>query len=190
MSKNKKRAKVYRYYHRKRKKKVGWRTYLSSKLVEICIVFLVLLLLMFGFSFYRKLSRPEASEFGASGKEQKKLIFARAQILNVCQKSEGFLEEDVAQKVAERLKRMKVDNIVYQIVEIGKLKDSSPKESLILDRLGDQKRQTPSEVAFLTAEALGIRPRNVIYKKLKDNYQEISLTIVIGQDWKILLPST
>jgi len=85
---------------------------------------------------------------------------------------------------------MKVDNIVYQIVEIGNLKDSSPKESLILDRLGDQKRQTPSEVAFLTAEALGIRPRNVIFKKLKDNYQGISLTIVIGQDWKILLPST
>jgi len=159
------------------------RAYLSCKLLEISIVFLSLLLLIYAFSFYRKLSQPEA-------KEQKNLIFTRTQILNGCQRCEGSMGEDVAQKVAQRLKKMKVDNIVYQIVEIGKLEDSALRESLILDRSGDQKKQTPSEVALLTAEALGISQRNVIYKKLESNYRGISLTIVIGDDWEILLSST
>ena len=96
----------------------------------------------------------------------------------------------MAQRLAQRLKRLKVNDIVYQIVEIGKLEDSVIRESLILDRLGDQKKGLPSEVALLTAEALGIRQRNVICKKLENNYQGISLTIVIGDDWEILLPST
>jgi len=192
MFKKDKRRKTYRYYRRKRRKKVGLRAYLGSRLVEISIVFLTLLLLMYAFSFYRKLSQPEA-------KEQKKLIFARTQILNGCQKSTGVnhtvhtagsIGEDVAQRLAQRLKRLKVNDIVYQIVEIGKLEDSVIRESLILDRLGDQKKGLPSEVALLTAEALGIRQRNVICKKLENNYQGISLTIVIGDDWEILLPST
>lgn len=150
------------------------RTYLSSKLLEISIVFLSVLLGLFVFSFCKKLSQPEA-------KEQGSLVLARTQILNGCQKG------DVAQKVAERLNRIKVNNVRYQITEIKKLKDSAPKESLILDRLGDQKKGGPSEVALLTAEALGIDSQNVIYKKLDDNYREISLTIVIGTDGEILL---
>jgi hypothetical protein len=192
MFKKNKRRKTHRYYRRKRTKKVGLRAYLGSKLLEIFIVFLTLFILMYAFSFYKKLSQPEA-------KEQRKLIFARTQILSGCQKSTdvnhtahiaGSIGEGVAQRVAERLKGLKVNNIVYQIVEIGKLKDSIIRESLILDRLGDQKKGLPSEVALLTAEALGIPQRNVIYKRLEDNYQWISLTIVIGDDWKILLPST
>jgi len=175
MFKKDKRRKTYRYYRRKRRKKVGLKAYLGSKLLEISIVFITLFILMYAFSFYKRLNQPEA-------KEQKNLIFARTQILNGCQ------NEGVAQRVAERLKRMKVNNIVYQIVEIGDLEDSAFKESLILDRLGDQKRGAPSEVAILTAEALGIRQQNVIYKKLENNYRGISLSIVIGDDWEILLP--
>ncbi|MCK4404306.1 MAG: hypothetical protein KAW02_04380 [candidate division Zixibacteria bacterium] len=192
MFKKDKRRKTYRYYRRKRRKKVGLRAYLGSKLLEISIVFLTLLILMYTFSFYKKLNQPEA-------KEQKNLVFVRTQILNGCQKSAGVnhtvhtsgsIGENVAQRLAERLKRLKVNNIMYQIVEIGKLEDSVIRESLILDRLGGQKKGAPSEVALLTAEALGIRQRNVICKKLENNYQGISLTIVIGDDWKILLPST
>ncbi len=156
---------------------------MGSKLVEFSIVFLTLFLLIYAFSFYRKLSQAEA-------KEQKDLVFVRTQILNGCQKTAESVGESVAQRVAERLKRMQVNDIVYQIVEIGELEGFTPKESLILDRLGDQKTGTPSEVALLTAEALGIHQRNVICKKLENNYQAISLTIVIGDDGEILLPST
>jgi len=172
---------------------------LGSKLLEISIVFLTLLILMYTFSFYKKLNQPEASEFGSCGKEQKNLVFARTQILNGCQRSAGVnhtvhtaksMGGGVAQRLAERLKRLRVNNIVYQIVEIEKLEDSVIRESLILDRLGDQKKGAPSEVALLTAEALGIPQRNVICKKLENNYQGISLTIVIGDDWEILLPLT
>ncbi len=138
-------------------------------------------LLIYAFSFYKRLSQPEA-------KEGKNLILARIQILDGCQGCTKSMDKDVTQKVAEKLKRLKVNNIVYQIMEIGELKDSVFKESLILDRLGNPQKQTPSEVAFLTAEALGIREENVIYKRLKDNYQGIWLTIVIGEDWKTFWP--
>jgi hypothetical protein len=176
MSKKKKRRKVYRYYRRKRPRKPGVRTYLVSKFLEISIVFLVILLLIYAFSFYKKLSQPQA-------KEQEGLVLARTQILNGCPRG------DVAERVAEKLKSMKVDNIVYQITEIEKLEDSAPKESLILDRSGDQESEVPSEVALVTAEALGILQRNVLRKTLKNNYQGISLTIVIGDDAEMLLPS-
>lgn len=176
MSKKSKRRKVYRYYRRKRPRRPGLGTYLSSKLLEICIVLLAVVLLVYAFSFYRKLSQTEA-------KEQENLVFARAQILNACGK------KGLAHKVAQRLKRMKVGNIVYQITEVEKLEDSAPEESLILDRLGDEENETPSEVALLTAGALGIRERNVIYKRLEDNDRGIWLTIVIGGDGEKLLAS-
>jgi hypothetical protein len=181
MFKKDKRRKTYRYYRRKRRKKVGLRAYLGSKLVEISILFLTLLVLIYAFSFYKRLNQSEA-------KEQRNLVFVGTQILNGCQKSTGSVGKGVSQRVAERLKGMKVNNIMYQIVEIGDLEDPAFKESLILDRLGDQKKGAPSEVAILTAEALGIRHQNVIYKKLENNYRGISLSIVIGDDWEILLP--
>jgi hypothetical protein len=176
MSKKKKRRKVYRYYRRKIPKKVTWRTYLGSRLLEITIAFAAILLLLYVFSLYKKLSQPEA-------KEQKELVFARTQILD------GFQREGAAEKVAERLKGMRERNVVYQIVEIGKLRDSAPRESMILDRLGCLKKGGPSETALLAAEALGIGRGRVICKKLENNYRAISLTIVIGDDWEKLLPS-
>lgn len=111
------------------------------------------------------------------------MVLARTQILNACE------NQGLADKVAHRLERMKVDNIVYEIMEIEKLKDSIPEESLILDRMGGEEDQGPSQVALLTAEALGIPQRNVICKRLEDNYRGIWMTIVIGGDGKMLLGS-
>jgi hypothetical protein len=176
MAKKKKRRKVYRYYRRKRPKKVTWRTYLGSRLLEITIAFTAILLLLYVFSLYKRLSQPEA-------KVRKELVFARTQILD------GHQREGAADKVAERLRGMRVHNVVYQIVEIGELKDSAPRESLVLDRLGCQERGAPSEVALGAADALGIDRGRVICKKLEDNYRAISLTIVIGDDWEKLLPA-
>jgi hypothetical protein len=177
MSKKKKRRKVYRYYRRKRPKKVSWRTYLGSRLLEITIAFAAILLLLYAFSLYKRWGQPEA-------KKQKELVFARTQILD------GFQKEGVAEKVAEKLEGLRVHNVVYQIVEIGKLDDSAPRESLILDRLGCNEKGAPSETALLAAEALGIGRRRVICRKLENNYHAISLTIVIGDDWEKLLPAS
>jgi len=112
------------------------------------------------------------------------LVFTRTQILNASH------QDNAVKVVMERLKGMKTNNIAHQIVEVNDLKDSGPKESMILDRMGDQEKKTPSQIAILTAEALGIQTRNVIFKELEDNYQGISLTIVIGDDWKTLFPGT
>jgi hypothetical protein len=183
MFKKKKRKKEHRYYRGKRRKKGSFWSKLASKFLWIMIIFLTGLLAVYAFSFYHKLSQPEA-------KEQRKPTLARVQILNGCSKPGGM---DLAQKMAKRLEQLKVDNIVYEIVAVEKselesmgLEDSEVKESMILDRMGNENNDSPSEVALLTAKALGVSPQNVIYKRLKNNYQEVSLTILIGNDYKIL----
>jgi hypothetical protein len=177
MSRETKRKKNFRYYRRKRLKKTSLRKYLSSKLVEFSIVLLVILLSVYAFSFLKKRHQPEV-------KQQGDLVFTRTQILNASH------QDNAVKAVMERLKGMKTNSIAHQIVEVNDLKASGPKESMILDRMGDQEKKTPSQVAILTAEALGIHTRNVIFKELEDNYQGISLTIVIGDDWKTLFPGT
>jgi len=155
---------------------VTWRTYLGSRLLEITIALAAILLLLYVFSLYKRLSQPEA-------KEQKEVVFARTQIL------EGYGRKGAADKVAENLKEMRVHNAIYQIVEIGDLKDSTPRESLVLDRLGCQETGEPSEIALAAADALGIDRGRVICERLENNYRAISLTIVIGDDWDKLGPA-
>jgi hypothetical protein len=195
MFKKDRRRKSYRFYRRGKRKKFGFWARLGSKFLWVSIVFLTILILIYAFSFYQKLSQPEA-------KEQKNPVLVRVQILNGCSNSAVPRGEDVALKLAKRLEQLsagsigKVNNMVYEIVEIEKcdfgsigVEDSLAKESLILDRLGDEKNSSPSEVALLTAQALGISRQNVITKKLKNNYQDVSLTIWIGDDYKILFPA-
>jgi hypothetical protein len=186
MFKKDKRRKSYRYYRKGKRKKLGFWAKLGSKFLWICIIFLTILLLVFVFSFYQKLNQPQA-------REQKETTLVRVQILNGCSKPG---RDDLAQKLARRLEQIKAHNVVYEIVEMGNcdfgsigVDDSLAKESLILDRMGDEKRSLPSEVALATATALGINPQNVIYKKLNNNYQDIALTILIGNDYRSLSPA-
>jgi hypothetical protein len=173
MSKATKRKKNYRYYRRRRLKKTSLRKYLGSKLVSFSIILLSLLLAVYAVSLLKELRRPTM-------KQHEDLVFARTQILNASHK------QNLVKLVTDRLQKMRTSNVAHQIVEVGELEAFGGGESMILDRLGDKGDKTPSQVALLTAEALGIPARNVVYKELKDNYQGISLTIVIGSDWEAL----
>jgi len=183
MFKKGKRRKTYRYYRRRRERKPSLRTFLTSKFLETSIFLLTLFLLLYAFSFYLKQSQPRAEQ-------REGLILVRTQILNGIRTPAGSEEKDLAQKLAKRLKRLRVNNLVYEVVEIGKLVEFEPKESLILDRKGDKRRGCPSELALLTAKALGISSQNVICKELDNNYRDIALTIVIGTDYRIFFPPT
>lgn len=178
MSKATKRKKSYRYYRRRRLKKTSLKKYLGSKLIEIFLVLAAIFVAIYAFSLFKKLHQPTV-------KQQEDLVFARTQILNASLNS-----EDAVKVVLERLKEMKANNIAHHIVEIGNLEAFSGKESMILDRTGDKGRKKPSQVALLTAQVLGIPAENVVFKELEDNYQGISLTIVIGSDWGVLLSGT
>ena len=148
--------------------------------MEISIIFLALLLLVYAFSFFKKISQSEPAQKPAQTKE---LIFVRTQILNGCKR------EGMAERLAERLKGLKVDNIIYDVIETGNFEYSKADTTIkgfILDRAGDEGKANPSEIALQTAQALGISKENVISKKLENNYQEIELTIVIGNDYQRL----
>jgi hypothetical protein len=168
--KNKKR-KTSRFYKRKGKKEK------SSKFLEISIILLTLLLLIYGFSFFKKISQSETTPIPTQNKE---LIFVRTQILN------GSQKEGLAQKLADRLRDLRVDNIIYDVIQTGNFENLKPEQSFILDRAGDEEKADPSQIALLTAQALGMDKENVLCKKLENNYQEIALTIVIGNDYQRL----
>jgi hypothetical protein len=178
MSKATKRKKSYRYYRRRRLKRTSLISYLGFRLMELSIVLVAIFVAIYAFSFLKKIRQPTV-------KRQEDLIFARTQILKAS--PDG---DDALGAVMEKLKEMKANNIAHQIVEIGDLEAFGNGESMILDRMGGTGKKGPSRVALLTAEALGIPARNVVCKELKDNYKGISLTIVIGSDWGVLLSGT
>jgi hypothetical protein len=166
MFRKNRKSKAHRFYRRGKQKR-------SSKLLEASIIFLTILFLIYAFSFFKKVSQSEATPKPTQSKE---LIFVRTQILN------GSQKEGLAQQLGDRLKQLKVDNITYDVIQTGNIEYLKPKQSFILDRTGDEGKGNPSQVALLTAQALGIDKENVLCKKLEDNYQEIELTIVIGSD--------
>lgn len=73
-------------------------------------------------------------------------------------------------------------NITYDVIQVGNFESSETEQSLILDRTVKEKDGKPSQIALLTAQALGIDKENVLCKELRNNYQEIALTIVMGKD--------
>jgi hypothetical protein len=166
MLRKSKKRKVHRFYRKRKKRK-------SSKVLEASIILVAFLILIYGFSFFKKVSQSEETP-GSSQDEE--LVFVRTQILNGCQK------EGLAQRWSEGLRGLRVSNIVYDVIEIGNFEHSKTEQSFILDRTAREKEASPSKMAFLTARALGIDKENVLCKELKDNYQEIELTIVIGGD--------
>jgi hypothetical protein len=189
--KNKRRT--HRYYRRSRRIRVNFWTKIGSKLLWFTIAFLTILLLIYAFSFYKKLSQPEASEFGSPADDPGKLFSARVQILNGCTTSK---DPELAQKMARKLELFKTSRIRYEVVDVEKcdfasagLEDSLANESMIIDRTEAGKDGSPSEIAFLTARGLGIKPVNVICRKLKDNYEDVTLTVLIGNDYRTLLSS-
>ena len=170
MFRKSKKRKVHRFYKKKKKQK-------SSKLLEISIVLVTVLILIYGFSFFKKISKCEATLRSTQGEE---LVFVRTQILN------GSQKEGLAQGLADRLRELRVGNIIYDVIQVGNFEYSKAEQSFILDRTADEEETSPSEIALLTARALGIGKENVLGKELKNNYQEITLTIVIGKDYQRL----
>jgi hypothetical protein len=174
MSKITKRRKNYRYYRRRRLKKTGLWKSLISKLISFSIFLLTLVLVAYGLSLFNRLHRSKI-------KPQEELVFSRTQILNASHRDEAV------RMVTERLSRMRAQNVAHQIVDVGELASFQGGESMILDRSAAGGGEKPSRLALLTAQALGIPAQNVVCKQLKDNYQAISLTVVIGSDWRTLV---
>ncbi len=141
--------------------------------MEASIILVAFLILIFGFSSFKKISQSEET---SAPNQDEDLVFVRTQILNGCQKG------GLARHLAEGLARLRVSNVFYDVIEIGNFEYSEAHQSFILDRSTDCKEAGPSKIALLTAQALGIDKENVLCKELKDNYQEIELTVVIGRD--------
>jgi len=132
--------------------------------VDLGIAFLGLLIILFVLSSAKRLTQTQAE-----GSLRTNPL--RVQVLNSSGKriSPGF---------AQFLEKKKFSPYYLVIVEQKDLPDSLVKESLLLDRMGEEK------TALLIGEKIGLKKKNILTRQLENNYLNIGYTLILGQDYQ------
>lgn len=132
--------------------------------MDLGIAFLGLLIILFVLSSAKRLTQTQAEG-------SLRTIPLRVQVLNSSGKriSPGF-----AQFLEEKI----FSPYYLVIVEQKDLPDSLVKESLLLDRMGEEK------AALLIGEKIGLKKKNILTQQLENNYLNIGYTLILGQDYQ------
>lgn len=160
MFRRKKTAKNYRFYRKKSKRKR------SLKFLDLGIAFLGLLTLLFVLSSVRRLTQTQAEG-------SLRTTPLRVQVLNA---SGSKLDPELT----KLLNAINIGTYYLLVVEQKDLSDSLYKETLLLDRKGEKR------IAKQLGEKLGLKRENIRSQKLENNYLDISLTLILGQDYQKL----
>ena len=136
---------------------------------EFFIIFLSLVVVIYGFSFVKRLTQNKAEGMP-------KLATLRVQVLNGC----GI--NKAAARVAEKLREYNLssENLIFDVIDQRNFKDSLVTQTLIVDRVGNPK------IAEQVADLLGIDRSNIIMDILKDNYLDLNLSLILGKDYQKL----
>ena len=160
MSRKKKTRKFYR------KGKSQRRT--GSKFLNLFILVLGLVVLVYTFSFVKRLTQTEA--IGST-----EPILIKLEVFNGC----GV--PGVAQKVQDFLLTQEFEGINFDVINVGNYKDQQVAETLIWDRVGNM------NTAWKAAQLLGIKKGNVSYNFLKKNYLDVEISLILGKDYQKIL---
>jgi hypothetical protein len=158
MFKRKGADKRYRFYRKRSKTKQG------GRFVDLGIAFLGLLIILFVLSSAKRLTQTQAEG-------SLRTIPLRVQVLN----SSG---KRISPDFSQFLEKKKISPYYLVIVEQKDLPDSLVKESLLLDRMGEEK------AALLIGEKIGLKKKNILTRQLENNYLNISYTLILGQDYQ------
>jgi len=159
MFKRKGADKRYRFYRRRSRAKP------RGRFLDLGIAFLGLLTILFVLSSARRLTQTQAE-----GSLRTSPL--RVQVLNSSGK-----KLDPSQ-VRLFLEKKNLSPYYLVVIEQKDLPDSLVKESLLLDRMGDEK------IAQQIGEKIGLKNKNILDRKLENNYLNISYTLILGQDYK------
>jgi len=132
--------------------------------VDLGIAFLGLLIILFVLSSAKRLTQTQAEG-------SLRTIPLRVQVLN----SSG---KRISPDFSQFLEKKKISPYYLVIVEQKDLPDSLVKESLLLDRMGEEK------AALLIGEKIGLKKKNILTRQLENNYLNISYTLILGQDYQ------
>lgn len=158
MFKRKGADKRYRFYRKRSKAKP------RGRFLDVGIALLGLLTILFIFSSAKRLIQTQAE-----GSLRTSPL--RVQVLN----SSG---KRISPDFSQFLEKKKFSPYYLVIVEQKDLPDSLVKESLLLDRMGEEK------TALLIGEKMGLNKKNVLTEQLENNYLNISYTLILGQDYQ------
>lgn len=137
----------------------------GSRSLSFFILILGLVVLVYTFSFVKRLTQTEA--IGSP-----EPILVRMEILNGC----GV--PGAAQAVREHLLDREFEGIVFDIIDVGNFSDTHVPQTLIWDRVGQEK------MTLKVAQLLGIETDRVSHNLLENNYLEIKLTLILGSDYQ------
>lgn len=153
-------SKTRRFYKKgKARKKAG------SKSLSLFILVLGLAVLVYTFSFVKRLTQTEAV-----GSPEP--ISVRMDILNGC----GV--RGAAGDVRNYLLENEFEGLIFDVIEVANFTDTGVPYTLVWDRVGDQ------STAQRVAQVLGIEKRFVSEEPLRDNYLDTKITLILGQDYQ------
>jgi hypothetical protein len=137
----------------------------GSRSLSFFILMLGLVVLVYTFSFVKRLTQTEAV-----GSPEP--ILVRMEILNGC----GV--PGAGQDVREYLLDREFEGVVFDVINVGNFTDTQMSQTLIWDRVGEEK------IALRVAQLLGIEKDKVSYHPLENNYLEIKVTLILGSDYQ------
>jgi hypothetical protein len=143
----------------------------SSKFLSLFILVLGLAVLVYTFSFVKRLTQTEAI-----GSPEPILI--KLQVLNGC----GI--PGAAQEVADFIVTQKFEVFAFDVIEVDNFSDSLIPQTLIWDRAGDL------DAAQKAAQLFNISKENVSYQAIKEKHLKvlgIQQTLILGKDYKKIL---
>lgn len=160
MSPKKKTRKFYR--KGKTQRKTG------SRFLSFFILVLGLVVLVYTFSFVKRLTQTEAI-----GSPEPTLI--KLEVLNGC----GI--PGAAQEVANYMLRQEFEGFTFDVIEVGNFSDSQVPQTSIWDRVGNL------DAALKVAQLLHISKENVTFKAIQEKRLKvlgIQQTLILGKDYR------
>lgn len=150
---------------------VSWRQRAQrSRLLELLIAAVFVIVLVYVVSMSIRVSQ------GVSRTLQSPDHVVRLQILNGC----GVIS--LASRLADGLSDCKDGDLEIRVVDTDNFTLSQVHRSFVISRLKD------NSVATILAAKLGLPADDISYQPLENNYRQVSVTLVIGEDWQTLEP--
>lgn len=143
----------------------------GSKFLSLFILVLGLVVLVYTFSFVKRLTQTEA--IGSS-----EPILIKLEVLNGC----GV--PGAAQDVANFILTQKFEGFTFDVIEVDNFSDSQIPQTLIWDRVGDL------DATQKVAQLLNISKENVSYQAIKEKRLKvlgIQQTLILGKDYQKIL---
>lgn len=140
-----------------------------NKYLEIAIVVTFVVVLIYIGSITFRITT------GVSKTIESPSYVVRLQVLNGCG------QPGLAGVYADKLAAFKDGEMEIKIVDTDNFELKKVAESFIISRLDDKK------AARLLAQKIGLDPSKVTYKPLENNYRHVSATLVLGEDYKMIL---